>query len=104
MAAVSPLTVSASVSSTTAGPILDGRRNNTLYRLARSLKVKGIEPPAIELSLRSVNHAQCHPPLDEREIQQIVEQATTQANSPDFTNRHRGNLRPPQHHQCHHRH
>ena len=81
-----PVTVSASGSSTnTTGPMLDGRGNDTLYRLARSLKVKGIEPPAIELSLRSVNQAQCRPPLDEREIQQIVQQATTQAHRPDFT-------------------
>jgi hypothetical protein len=66
------------------GPIIDGRRNDTLYKLARSLKAKGIEPAAIALSIRSVNQAQCRPPLDDREIQQIITQGTKQGNRSDF--------------------
>ena len=51
----------ASVETTPAisGPILDGQRNDSLYKLARSLRVKGIEPPAITLAIQSVNQAQC---------------------------------------------
>jgi hypothetical protein len=73
------------VSITTDGPIVDGRRNDTQYKLARSLKAKGIEPAAIRLSIESVNREQCRPPLPESEVAAIVQQSTTQGNRNDFT-------------------
>jgi len=51
-----------------------------------------IEPAAITLSIQSVNQAQCQPPLHEREVQQIVKQATKQANRRDFEP---GSVEPP---------
>ncbi len=80
---VASTTIAPSASSI-AGPILDGNRNTSLYKLARSLRAKGIEAPAIELSIRSVNQAQCHPALSEQEITKVVRQATIQENRSDF--------------------
>jgi len=66
------------------GPILQGSRNDLLFRLARSLKAKNIDPSALRLAVQSVNQAQCHPPLPNAEVESIVRGAVTQANRPDF--------------------
>ena len=49
-----------------------GQRNNHLTRLAGVLQRSGMSPEAILAALRAENDAQCNPPLDIAEINQIV--------------------------------
>lgn len=65
-------------------PIYEGSRNETLYRLGRSLHAKGLSQPVIATTVRTVNAAQCEPPLPEDEVTHIAEHASTQADRPDF--------------------
>ncbi len=70
------LTKSPSVLSTSAGgPILNGQRNDTLFRLACSMQHKGMSGEAIAAALRADNLARCTPPLPENEIADIVTSA-----------------------------
>ena len=50
------------------GKIPEGSRNDTLFRLACSLREKGLTESAILAALREVNEKQCIPPLDEEEL------------------------------------
>lgn len=58
--------------------IPQGERNDTLYRLCRSLNAKGVIPAAIRAAAVVVNQQQCVPPLDTAEVEQIVRSAVTQ--------------------------
>jgi putative DNA primase/helicase len=60
-----------------------GERNRTLYRLGRSLRAKGLPTAAISQALRATN-ATCRPPLDGRELEALIRQATTQPDRGDF--------------------
>src|SRR5262245_47240170 len=53
--------------------IADGRRNDTMARMAGALRRKGASVPAILAALDAVNQAQCQPPLPDREIRAIAE-------------------------------
>jgi hypothetical protein len=64
--------------------IPNGQRQDTLYRLARSLKVRGLSNPAILAALREENRLRCQPPLDEAEVLDTVHHAMTQADRPEF--------------------
>lgn len=64
--------------------IKDGERNTTLYRLARSMKAKGLSGDAILAALRAENQAKCQPPLPDAEIEKIVTHATEQPDRPEF--------------------
>lgn len=57
------------------GPILDGQRNETLFRLACSLRRKDLSVPAIAAALTVINQERCENPLPESEIEQIAESA-----------------------------
>jgi hypothetical protein len=57
-------------------------RNQTLYRLARALKGKKLPSRAIDVTVRSVNAQCCAPPLDEREVDQVLRNALSQADRP----------------------
>lgn len=52
--------------------ILDGSRNDTLTRIAGSLRRQGLEPPVIEAALLEINTRQCSPPLDRDEVSGIA--------------------------------
>lgn len=54
------------------GAIPQGSRNETLMRLAASLRGRGIEDKELELLLHSVNRQQCVPPLESREVESIL--------------------------------
>lgn len=60
------------------GKIPAGQRNDTLYRLARSLKLKRLSGKAIEAALLEENAAKCEPPLPDQEVRAIAEHAWTQ--------------------------
>jgi hypothetical protein len=64
--------------------IPNGQRQDTLYPLARSLKVRGLSNPAILAALREENRLRCQPPLDEAEVLDTVHHAMTQADRPEF--------------------
>jgi hypothetical protein len=69
---------------TPASVIPEGARNETLYRLARSLKAKGLSRPAISAALHAENEARCMPPLPPSEVERIEQHAATQADHPTF--------------------
>lgn len=64
--------------------VLDGARNDTLYRLARSLRAKGLGAPALLAALDAENQEKCRPPLAAAEVAAIAEHALTQPNAPGF--------------------
>src|SRR5574337_868158 len=50
----------------------EGRRNDTLFRLAASLRGKGLTVDAIEAALQIENEAKCVPPLPADEVRTIA--------------------------------
>jgi hypothetical protein len=52
--------------------IPEGRRNNELYRLGRSLKAKGLTREAHEAALLAENISACDPPLPDAEVKAII--------------------------------
>jgi hypothetical protein len=64
--------------------ILGGKRNDELFRLARSLRLRNLSRDVIVATLRSTNGEQCDPPLDDVEVVAIVDKALRQADRPDF--------------------
>jgi hypothetical protein len=62
-----------------ADTILEGQRNETLYRQARSLRQRGLTAGAIAAALLVENRERCQPPLPDREVQTIARHAWTQA-------------------------
>ncbi len=72
-----------------AAAIEAGARNDTLFRLGRSLRAKGLSAAAILAALQAENGARCNPPLDDAEVRQIASSAATKApgRSPDYETR-----------------
>jgi hypothetical protein len=68
----------------TADQIPEGQRNDTLYRLARSLMRRGLSAGAVHVAVAEENRARCRPPLPEREVRVLVEHALMQPHRPDF--------------------
>jgi hypothetical protein len=64
--------------------IREGSRNDQLYRLARSLRAKKLDPSSIRLAVRQENQAKCRPPLEEREVEAIISNALRQPNEEGF--------------------
>lgn len=56
-------------------PIHEGQRNNKLFSMTRGFVSKGYGYQTIFGRICKVNNDQCKPPLDENEIEQIVQQA-----------------------------
>ncbi|MBE0618111.1 MAG: primase C-terminal domain-containing protein [Proteobacteria bacterium] len=52
--------------------ILEGARNDRLFRLAASLRGKGLSEAAIKAALLEENKERCDPPLSEREVERIA--------------------------------
>lgn len=63
------------VTSLDGGPIAEGGRNDTLFRVGCSLRAQGWEREQIEAHLKAVNEARCKPPLGEHELDLVVGQA-----------------------------
>ena len=61
-----------------------GQRNDTLYRLTRSLLAKRLTPAAIGAAVRAENLARCEPPLDETEVAGLLDHALRQPDQPGF--------------------
>ena len=55
--------------------IPDGKRNDTIYKMACSLQAKGLTDSSILAACMAENLAKCNPPLDDDEVGKIVESA-----------------------------
>lgn len=55
--------------------INDGSRNETLFKLASSLRAKGLSEVAIDAALQAENRARCIPPKGEDEVRTIAHSA-----------------------------
>jgi hypothetical protein len=64
--------------------IPQGQRNDTLYRLARSLIQRGLSPGALHLAVAEQNRTLGRPPLPDREVRELVEHALLQPHRSDF--------------------
>ena len=57
--------------------IPEGKRNDTLFRVACSLQAKGLSDDAILAALSADNRIRCRPPLSDSELKTIVEGVTS---------------------------
>lgn len=55
------------------GKIINGYRNDTLTKMAGSMRRKGFDNDAIFLALKNHNQRYCEPPLEDAEVYQIAE-------------------------------
>jgi hypothetical protein len=65
-----------------AEPVGPGERNQFLYRLARSLKSRGLSRQAILAAAWVSNHDLCVPPHDDDEVVRVVDHAWSQPDRP----------------------
>ena len=56
--------------------INEGMRNDTLFRLACSLRAKGLSEIAVLSAIKEENRMRCSPPLEDHEIERIVQSAS----------------------------
>jgi hypothetical protein len=62
----------------------NGQRNETLYRLIRSLKARQISETTIRVAVATENSTRCRPPLPDREVKRLVDHALTQDDTRKF--------------------
>jgi hypothetical protein len=62
--------------------VLSGKRNDILYRLARSLRQKQLPEAAILEAVTASNQKLCRPPLGDSEVRSIVRNAVIQPDRP----------------------
>lgn len=55
--------------------IPNGKRNDTIFKLACSLQSKGLADSSIYAACKAENDTKCNPPLDDEEVVKIVESA-----------------------------
>lgn len=60
----------------------NGSRNDTLYRLGRALKLKGMPDGVIATTIVTVNMEHCRPPLPKDELEILINNVLTQAGRP----------------------
>jgi hypothetical protein len=65
--------------------LAEGTRNTSLYRLARSLRAKGLSDAAILAALLEENRTKCNPPLPDDEVRQLAQHVVGQPDRPEFT-------------------
>lgn len=58
--------------------VREGKRNDTLYRLTRSLHARGLSPDAVGAAVLTENQTKCTPPLPADEVAAILAHAGTQ--------------------------
>ena len=56
--------------------IPEGRRNDTLFRRACSMRAQGFDEEAILAAILNINRTQCDPPLPENEVRRIAKSAS----------------------------
>jgi hypothetical protein len=78
------LTLEPAASPTAGDVISEGRRDDTLYRLGRSLVARGLTPQSIEVALLEENRRRCRPPLADSHVREIARHVATQPHRQDF--------------------
>jgi hypothetical protein len=73
--------------------ILDGARNGTLFKEARSLKAKNFSRAALAAALHAENREKCDPPLPDEEVERIIASAWSQPDRAAFTQNGRAHSR-----------
>jgi hypothetical protein len=68
-----------------ASPVGPGERHLLLFKLARSMKTRGLTSDAVLAALRIENQQRCAPPLPDAEVSRQVQSAFAQADRPGFT-------------------
>src|SRR2546426_4555801 len=72
---------------TRAGKLVrEGQRNDVLFRLACSLRTKGLTEAAVTAALQAENLGRCEPPLAEGEVLAIARSAARYPNSANSAN------------------
>jgi hypothetical protein len=66
------------------GPIPEGRRNNTLVRIAGAMRRAGLGEQEIAAALTITNATRCQPPLDDRSLNKIVRWIAKQNTAPKW--------------------
>jgi hypothetical protein len=67
------------------GPIGEGGRNDTLFRLGCRLRACGLTADEILATVRVVNRSRCKPPLEDGEVEAIAKQAAGYERGDGFT-------------------
>lgn len=67
------------------GAIVEGGRNDMLYKIACSYQGRGQSDEFILQAVLDVNRTRCNPPLPEAEVRRIVESAKTKPKGTSFT-------------------
>lgn len=67
------------------GEFAEGQRNDALFRLARSLKLKSLSQAAVLAAVLAENQTRCRPPLPEAEAAAIVANSFKQPDREGFT-------------------
>jgi hypothetical protein len=67
------------------GDIPKGRRNDSLFRLARSCRARGLSEPGTLAALNVENETRCRPALSQHEVRSLVSHAYRLPDRGDFT-------------------
>ena len=70
----SPVPVVQPVPEQEGSTIPTGSRNDTLFRIGRGLRLRGLSDEAIAAALRADNEARCDPPLEHDELERLIRQ------------------------------
>jgi DNA polymerase I len=79
----------------TSSQILEGKRNDTLFKIGCSLRGQGAEKQQLLDELRSKNNERCKPPLSDSEIDQIVQHIMDSYPAEQPSSRSKKKLFPP---------
>ena len=75
------------------GKVTEGRRNEEMFRLAASLRAKGLTVAEITAALTEANKTRCDPPLSEQEIKTICQSSGRYERGPVAATT--GSIKPP---------
>jgi hypothetical protein len=70
----SPVPVVQPVPEQEGSTIPTGSRNDTLFRIGRGLRLRGLSDEAVAAALRADNEARCDPPLERDELERLIRQ------------------------------
>ncbi len=77
----------------TSAAVLEGGRNDTLFRMGSGLRAKGFSSEVIMAALRTENATRYSPPLDDDEVERIAESVMRYEPSAQFPETELGNAR-----------
>ncbi|MBN98160.1 MAG: hypothetical protein CME16_02755 [Gemmatimonadetes bacterium] len=75
------------------GPVQEGSRNDSLFRMACGLVARGLSDEAIKAAVLAENEARCVPPLDIDEVERIVQSVKRYERGSEHPDTELGNAR-----------